>query len=423
MSQRNNVKLSQRITSRLLTSKIKEATSDGVPLSLSDSELRGLSARISPTGRVTWVASKSIGRGRGSTQRVVIGHYPGMSLNDARIEAGQTIARLARGEDVLSEAKAIKRAKVEQRQCLTIKEASSDYLDQRSGDITTRYEQDVRQLFERQIVPQLGVSTRVNEVSKADIRALLKTRRDAGHPIAARNLFAQLRPFFAWCVHEEIISQSPCAGVVPPEPAKERQHKLTEAEIRALWSVSIPYHRVLLLTAQRRTEVAAMRWCEVNLDKREWIIPPAKTKNGREHLIPLSDLVVSILAPLRGDRRPQEYIFGKYPDAPFSGYSKAKRELDAAMLAKLQEDDDNAELSHWVVHDLRRTAASGMASLKVQPHVIEAVLNHTPVKLQRTYQVYLYADEKREALEAWSNYVSNLVASTPFVSNVVVLRA
>lgn len=407
------------LTHKLLLSNIKLATAHGMPITLTDSEIRGLSARISPTGRVTWVATKSIGKGKGSMHRVVLGHYPGMNLDQARIEAGQTISRLAKGEDVVSQVKAAKRAKVARMVCPTIKEASTDWLAQRPGDSTSRYEIEVSQLMERQVVPELGASTRVNAVTKADIRKMLKVRRDAGHNVAARNLYAQLRPFFSWCVHEEMITASPCDGVVPPDVAKERQHKLTDKEIVALWSCAIPYYQVLLLTAQRRTEVASMQWQEVNLDKREWVIPSSKTKNKREHLVPLSPLVVSILKA-QPKRKPSEYVFGKFPDAPFSGFSKATRELHEAMLTKLREDDPEAVLSDWRIHDLRRTAASGMASLGVQPHVIEAVLNHTPVKLQRTYQMYLYAQEKREALETWANHLTSL--TLPCDSNVTPMR-
>lgn len=94
------------ITANILKYNIKIAVSNGLPITLSDAEVRGLTARISPTGRVTWVASKAFGKGKGSTQRVVVGHYPGMDLTQARIEAGQTIARLAKGEAVASQVKA-----------------------------------------------------------------------------------------------------------------------------------------------------------------------------------------------------------------------------------------------------------------------------------------------------------------------------
>lgn len=424
--------MTSSITNRLLAAKSRQAKNYPNGLYLWDAELKGFGVRISPKGRITWVASKAIGRGKGSTQRVVVGHYPGMPLDQARIEAGQIIARLAKGEDVQSAVKQAKAAKVASRQCPTVKEAVTDYLKERENDpnrdADSRYESELAQLFNRKIVPELGASKRINEITKADIKAMIKKRKDAGHYVAARNLYVQLKPFFDWSIHEELISVSPCIGVIPPDVAKERQHKLNDAEIKALWTCATPetnmlgdYFRVLLLTAQRRGEVASMQWQEVNLDRAEWIIPASKTKNGREHLVPLSPLVVSILRA-QPERKPSEYVFGKYPHAPVSGFSKAKRELDAAMLAKLREDNTDAELSDWRIHDLRRTAASGMASLGIQPHVIEAVLNHTPVKLQRTYQIWQYAVERRKALETWANYVSSLAGEKPAISNVVALH-
>lgn len=355
-----------------------------------------------------------------------------MSLKDARIEAGHTIIRLARGEDVASSRVAAKAVTVERLSCPALKDAITDYLAQRKGtrrrSESTQYESHVRR-FLRKAEAELGSSTRVNQVSKGHIRSLLKKRIDTGHFEAARWMFSQLRPFFDWCVHEEYITVSPCVGVVPPAAGKERQHKLTEAEIKAYWLASTAdtnslgsYFRVLLLTAQRRTEVASMQWQEVNLDKAEWIIPASKTKNGREHLVPLSSMVLAILRSLP-QRKPSEYVFGKYADAPVSGFSKAKRELDAAILAKLREDDEAAKDSGWRLHDVRRTGASGMAALGVHPHIVEAVLNHTPGKLQRTYQVYLYAKEKREALNSWANYISRLVAETHHFPNVILLAS
>jgi hypothetical protein len=254
------------ITLRVIKSKLKEAESTRNGLYVWDADLKGFGVRISNTGRVTWLAQKAIGRGAGSTQRIVLGHYPALSLDDARKEAGQTITRLMKGEDVLSTRASVREAKREEYQSPTVKEASDRYLGQRRSDKrrshSSRYEDEVRKLFERMIVPELGASKRVQAVTKADIRGLLNTRKEAGHFTAARNLFAQLRPFFDWCVHEEYLTISPCVGVVPPNPSDERSHKLNDVEIVALWSASQdvnlagPYFRMLLLTAQRRTEVA-----------------------------------------------------------------------------------------------------------------------------------------------------------------------
>lgn len=428
------------LTAKLLASQIKLSVSSRKPVTLYDTEVRGLLARISPTGRVTWAASKSLGRGSGSNQTVVVGHYPGMSLEAARIEAGLAIARLAKGDDVASQVKARKRAKVESRQCSTLSDTVVSYLSERRGDPDSDYEKRVKDNLES-ARDELGASTRINAVTKADIRALLKTRKDAGHFEAARWMFSQLRPFFDWCVHEELISISPCAGVKPPDVGSARQHKLNDHEIKTLILASYafkeadesvpiqkrerdsgPFWRLLLMLAQRRGELAGMRWREIDLAKAEWIIPGSRTKNKREHLVPLPRQAVTELRELGPRVGEADYVFGKYPTAPFSGFSKAKRELDAAMTKQTNE-----VLRPWRIHDLRRTGASGMKALKVQPHIIEAVLNHTAPRLQATYQVWdvhEYADEKRESLQVWADYLSSLaIIDSLDTGNVIYLKA
>lgn len=437
---------SSNITSRLILSRIKEATTTGRAIAIWDGELRGFGARISPTGRVTWIASKAIGRGKGSTQRVVVGHYPGMPLDQARMEAGQVIARLAKGEDVISQVKQAKVAKIESRQCPTVKEAVADYLDGRKHNpkLTpgSRYETEVAGLFHRQYVPELGASTRLNAVIKADIKAMLKKRNDAGHYGAARFLMASLRPFFDWCIHEDYISANPCADLKAPPPPR-RLHRLNTQEIVTLWSASScasdtfpiigAYWRLLLMLLQRRCEVGGLRWREVDLDRAEWIIPGSRTKNKREHLIPLPRQAVAELQALGPKSGESDFIFGRFGTSPLSGFSQAKEEIDAVMLARATEI--NVVVRPWRIHDLRRTGASLMSGVKVHgrtvpPHIIEAVLNHTPGTLEGTYQVwnlYKYAEEKREALQAWvdhldrvvvSNSPSRLIVATPVISNI-----
>ena len=425
------------LTNRLVASKIKEAVAKGISLTLRDGDVRGFGARISPTGRVTWIARKAIGRGRGSTQSLTLGHYPGMSLEAARLDAGLAIARLAKGEDVVSQVKQARRDKVERQQCPSIKSAVSDYLDARKHDpkrdMSSRYEVELRQLFENQVVSDLGASKRVNEITKVDVKGILKTRQEAGHYVAARNLCVLLRPFFDWCKSEEYITLSPMLDVETPAPAEKRKHKLIAVEIRTLWLASFAfnqfgigaYWRLLLMLMQRRGELASMQWQEVNLSAAEWIIPGSKTKNGKDHLVPLPYQALKELASIPR-RKPNEYVFGKFPDAPFSGFSKAKRELEAVMMG--MSEDPGLVLNPWRIHDLRRTGATLMSGVKVhgskvQPHIIEAILNHTPPQLEATYQVWdvqRYADEKKDALQAWADRLDVLTADQ---TNVVQMKA
>jgi integrase len=185
---------------------------------------------------------------------------------------------------------------------------------------------------------------------------------------------------------------------------------LTDAEIAALWpatdQLGYPFGqlvRLLLITAQRRDEVAHMRWSDLDLDNRVWTIPRERTKSDRLQQVPLSSLAMEVLAetPRLGD-----YVLssGVRGDKPVSGFSVAKKRLDAI-----------SGLAEWRLHDLRRTAASGMAKLNVPPHIIEKVLNHstgTVSGVAAVYNRYGYLDEKRDALEAWSKMMTEIISST-----------
>ena len=173
------------------------------------------------------------------------------------------------------------------------------------------------------------------------------------------------------------------AGMRGPQPLESRDRVLLNEELTALWQaaseLSWPFENVfklLLLTGQRREEVAGLPWAEVDLDTGTWTIAKERAKNGKAHLVDLHPEAVRMLDPL-GDaaaaRRADdsEFIFSCTGTTPVSGFSKAKARLDARMKEILGD-----RFQEWRTHDLRRTAASGMAALGFQPHIIERVLNH-----------------------------------------------
>src|SRR5262249_22788969 len=170
---------------------------------------------------------------------------------------------------------------------------------------------------------------------------------------------------------------------------------------------------LLLLTAQRRDEVGGMRWSELDLDEqRTWTIPGSRSKNGKAHVVHLSSFAIETL-----DRLPQldesEFVFTTNGRTPVSGFSVAKARLDALM----------GETPWWTLHDLRRSAASGMARLGIAPHVVDKILNHQSGTIRGVAAVYNrfeYLPERAAALDAWSRFVEALVRPVP--SNVVSLR-
>jgi integrase len=176
---------------------------------------------------------------------------------------------------------------------------------------------------------------------------------------------------------------------------------------------------VLLLTGQRRNEVAGMTRDELSDDGATWNIPGSRTKNGRAHVVPLPPLVRELIATVRA--KPGNLVFTTTGTTPVSGWSRMKGRLDAAMLAAAREEG-RAVIPPWTLHDLRRTFVTGMVELRVPPHVVEVTVNHiggTRSGVAGTYNRSELMDERKEALERWATHVAGIVAPLP--ENVVSL--
>jgi integrase len=228
-----------------------------------------------------------------------------------------------------------------------------------------------------------------------------------------------LSKMFAWLIRDRRVTANPCASVARPEIPGSRDRVLTNSEIGDFWkaadSIDNPFATVLkllLLTGCRLREVAEMRRDELSEDGGTWNLPGARTKNKKPHGVPLPPLARDILASVkRIEGCP--YVFSTTGKSPVQGWSKIKDRVDAAM----------KPASPWVLHDLRRTAATGMAELGIAPHIVEAVLNHVSgarAGVAGTYNRAAYAPEKKAALERWGDHVDALVSGRK--ANVVTLR-
>ena len=247
----------------------------------------------------------------------------------------------------------------------------------------------------------------IQSIGRRHILAALDRVTDRGHAIAANRLLANLRKFFGWCLERGIVDASPVAGIKRPSKERSRDRILDHDEIAAIWTACDrlgypfgPFTKLLLVTAQRRDEVAHMAWPD--LDRRLWTLPREITKPDRVHEVPLSDLAIEIISSL--PRIGDSWVFPANrvsSTRPISGFSKFKPKLD--QLSGVQE---------WRLHDLRRSAASGMARLGHPPHVVAAVLNHSPGSTQgitAVYNRYGYSTEKRAALDAWAREIERVI--------------
>jgi len=255
---------------------------------------------------------------------------------------------------------------------------------------------------------------------------------DRGGGLSANRVLAVVRKLFAWAMQRGVITASPAAGVKPPLAEQSRDRILTDDETRWLWlacdKAGYPFGsmaKLLLLTGQRRNEVAGMTWAELDLDKALWRIPAGRTKNDEAHEVPLSDAALAVIASLPRIKSDKGYLFTTNGETHVSGYSRAKAVIEHAMLEIARgERGQDIEIPRWTFHDLRRTAVSGMARLGISLPAIEKVVNHSSgsfAGIVGVYQRHSFADEKRNALQGWAKFVLSLVEGRP--ANVVPLRA
>jgi integrase len=227
-------------------------------------------------------------------------------------------------------------------------------------------------------------------------------------PGHARNIFGHVRAFFNWAVEHGLVEASPADRVRPVRligPKNPRQRVLTDGELQVFWRAaeSMPYpygpmYQMLLLTGQRRGEVAGARWSEIDLAAKTWTVPAERFKSNSAHVVPLTDAVLSLLSAL--PRWPKsDAIFSNDGVVPVNNFSLARKALNKA----LGSEPD------WVIHDLRRTVRTRLSSLRVPDAVAEMVIGHGRKGIQRVYDQHAYVDEMREALAAWAARLRTIV--------------
>jgi len=285
-----------------------------------------------------------------------------------------------------------------------------------------------RRILGRDILPKWSEQL-AREITKSDVNDLLDlkaNRRDRarkgrtdGAGVQSNRTFSLLTALFNWAASQDLVETNPTAGVRRRVKEVPRDRLLDDDELVRFWgacdAMGLPFgplFQLLLLTAQRRDEVGGMRRSELDLEKRIWTIPGERTKNDKVHTVHLSDLAIEIIErlPQIGDA---DLLFTTNETTPVSGFSKAKDRLDTLM----------GDPPEWILHDLRRTATSGMARLGIAPHVVDKILNHTAGTIRgvaAVYNRYQFEPERKAALEAWARFVESLVRPAP--SNVVGLR-
>jgi integrase len=338
--------------------------------------------------RKTWIVMRGVQR-----QRVRVGHYPAMSLADARKEAKKLLT-----EEPTKHSK------------MTFAAACDEYKEAIKAK-KPRTQRDYKRILDKYLLPKLG-KKKLSDIEYEDVSAIAAKLKvsEKSHCLAVA------RTFLRWCVQppRRYLPHSPLEGV-KVEPGRGRKRILKPAELKKVWDaaerVGYPYGTVvqlLILNGQRKGETANLRWPWINEKDRLITLPEWVTKNGRQHTFPYGDMTAAIFETIPR-RNSTDLLFPSYvsDERPISGWSKYKKNLG-----------DGVE--GWTLHDLRRTFATMLAEMKVPPHVVEKLLNHTMGSIgnkadsivsavAEVYNLAKYLPEMRDAVEkSWEPYLQIL---------------
>jgi integrase len=357
----------------------------------------GLRLRRGSGGRIikNWVVQyRAHGRGR----RMIVGSAEKLTAAEARKQAKKLLAKVELGDDPQHD-----RAERRERDAHSLRSVVQDYLDAKAGTIKPRsHELLTWYLLEGPHLKPL-LSMPVDRVERRDIAArLLAAAKNSGvhTSIALRSAVSAM---FSWAMQMGICDANPVVNAFKPKTPESRDRVLSNTELTEIWRglADDDYGKViklLVLTACRRSEVAGMRWSEFAPDLTTWTVPKERSKNGLPLTLPVTPLMRSIIDSV--PKRDGFDILWGYRHG-FTSWVQGKQALDARI-----------GLPHWRHHDIRRSTASQLGNLGVQPHVIEVILNHRSgfrSGVSGTYNRSPYWPEVQTAMALWSDHVCALV--------------
>jgi integrase len=419
-----------------LTKKLVESVPPGPrDAFLWDVDPVGFGLKVTPSGGRIFVyqyRAERAGKQGTSARRYTIGPFGKLTPDQARKRAKELAATVALGGDPMEQERA---SKVERDATV---EAALEKIRLESelalNVIAARWLDDYEQVKERRpasirqaslvvrnhLLPRLG-AVPMPHIGQRDVQAIVDAI-----PLEQRGMrravYAYGRILWTWAIARQYVDHNPFIAIEKPQAPKARERVLADGELKVLWEATQTAHplfgalfRLLVITGQRRSEVAEARWEEFDRAESCWTIPVKRSKNGKAHIVPLAPLAVAELDRLAGsdDWPSNGFILSTTGRTPISGISKAKRALDVAM-----------GVDDWRLHDIRRSVATGLQKIATRFEVTEAVLNHVSGAksgIAGVYQKHDWAPEKRTALEAWARRLDEIINDAKSVSNVIAM--
>jgi integrase len=369
-----------------------------------DDEQRGLGVRITAGGGKSYLVQYNW---HGQKRRIALDSCASISLAQAREAARAIMGDVAKDIDVAAEGK---RKAAED--ALTLRRLLDDWQALHLTGKRPRYARDAVRAIKAAFGSYLDAPAASLE-RKAVVRAIDGLTRK-GSPAMAASTAAYGKACYGWAIKRGTLEANPFVNL-PVAPTTKRERVLADDELAAIWRATErpgPFNsivRLLMLTGQRREEVAGLTWAELSGDFSTWTLAANRTKNGKAHIVSLSEPAQDLL---RNAVKLNEYVFPGLR-GPFRGFTKAKAALDKA-----------SGVTNWVLHDLRRTLATGLQRLGVRLEVTEAALNHTSGTrggIAGVYQRHDWALERRSALDAWGAKVLAIAEGRKAQGNIVPL--
>jgi integrase len=385
-----------------------------------DDAVPGFGVRARAGGSRVYIVQYAIGE---KTRRMSLGRVELQGVDKARGKAKDILAAVRMGEDPAGEKQRSRVVATETFEAVVTRFLAFQKVHGGMND------QGLRPRSYTELARHLTDHSRalngllVTKIQQRDVAAVLSAVHARGHAATANRVRTSLSSFFAWALSEGLVDGNP---VINTKRTKEvaRDRVLDPTELRLIWKNLEDDHfgsimKLLALTGQRASEIAGMRWSELKDD--ELILPPERSKNHREHSIPLSKPARAIIAaqPRRpgADGELRDLLFG-FGVGPFSGWGKSMEFLNK----RIAKEAGRAP-PHWTPHDLRRSFATHASGLGIQPHIIEVILNHVSgfrSGVSGIYNRHSYDAEKRTALDRWAAYLLAIVEDRE--SNVTPLR-
>jgi len=406
--------------------------------------VKGFGLKVTPAGSKVYLYQYRLARPgmaeRTNPRKYTIGKHGNLTPDQARARAKELAAMVDRGIDprqaeldaalAQDEAKRLADEQAKLDGELLFEKVAADWLIEYEEHHSPSSVGQAKVSVNKYLTPKLAGKP-MPSIKKADIQAAIDaipTKQKA----TRQQVYAYASILWRWAHQKDKIADNPVPNMAKPPVPEKRDRVLTEDELEVVWKAALAlrepfgsFYRLLILTGQRREEVGGMNWAELNRPNASWTIPANRAKNGHPHFVPLAPAVVAELdnlAALAHQRmKNAKAVACEWPKVgcvvsttgrhALSCFSQAKSELDEVVtkMAVVKE-----AVMPWRVHDLRRTVSTNLQKLGVRLEVNEAVLNHisgSKSGIAGVYQLYNWADEKREALNEWAAAVAAIAAS------------